>query len=226
MADVWLNDVWSVYFHDPADPSWTLDSYQRLGDVATVGDLWRMQLSIEPFVKSGMFFVMREHVFPCWDDKSNIEGGCVSVKVAARSAPAAWELLFKRAVGETLMADDDVWDALNGLSISPKRGFCILKLWLRDLASCTPDCFRPPPGYDGEVVVKSNIDNMQTYRQSSQARAPEARALRTLAGERAPGRPGIQGEPGRPGIQGEPGRTPGIQGEPGRSSSENTPQVA
>ena len=175
MSDVWLNDVWSVYFHDPGDASWTLDSYKRLGDVATVGDLWRMQLSIEPYVTSGMFFVMREHVFPCWDDKANIEGGCVSIKVAARSAPAAWELMLKRALGETLMAEDrggGGWEALNGISISPKRGFCIVKLWLRDLAACAPDCFRAPPGYDGEVVVRSNIDNMQAFTAGTQRGAP------------------------------------------------------
>lgn len=168
--DLWLNDVWSAYFHDPADASWTLDSYKRLGDVATVGDLWRTLLTVEPFVTSGMFFVMREHVFPCWDDKANIEGGCVSIKVPARAATAAWELMLKRAVGETLMADDGAWDALNGISISPKRGFCIIKLWLRDLeaAAAGPRCFRAPPGYDGEVVVRSNSDNMQAFTAGTQ----------------------------------------------------------
>ena len=177
---LWLNDVWSVYFHNPDDTSWTLDSYRRLGDLATVEDMWQMQLSIEPFVPTGMFFVMREHVFPCWDDRSNIEGGCVSIKVAARSAPAAWELMVKRAVGETLMADDTVWDELNGISISPKRGFCIIKLWIRGLEHCTPTCFRTPPGYSGDVVVRSNMENMNAFRLKTTttpaAPGPEAEA--------------------------------------------------
>ena len=115
--DVWLNDVWTIYFHDPADSSWTLDSYRRLGDIATVAEFWQMQETIAPSVTTGMFFAMREHVFPCWDDKSNIEGGCVSIKVSMRSVSAAWELLFKRAVGETMMADAGQWDMLNGISI-------------------------------------------------------------------------------------------------------------
>ena len=175
MSDVWLNDVWSVYFHDPADARWTLDSYKRLGDIATVQDLWRMHLTTEPYVTSGMFFVMREHVFPCWDDKANIEGCCLSVKIPLRLAASAWELTLKRALGETLMVAHDGWEALNGISISPKRGFCIIKLWLRDMEASKPPhpgdggcCFRVPPGYDGEVVLKSNMENMQAFTASTQ----------------------------------------------------------
>lgn len=158
--DKWLNDVWTVYFHDPSDPNWTLDSYRRLGDIATVADFWKLQLTIAPWVTTGMFFVMREHVFPCWDDKSNIEGGCVSIKVPEQSAASVWELLVKRALGETLMSVPAQWDLLNGLSISPKRGFCIIKVWIRELKCCTPTCFLTPEGYTGEVVIRSNIENM------------------------------------------------------------------
>ena len=34
----YLNDVWTLYFHTPDDPDWTLSSYVRLTDVSTVED--------------------------------------------------------------------------------------------------------------------------------------------------------------------------------------------
>ena len=158
----WLQDVWSFYFHDPDDPAWTLESYRRIGDAASVEDVWELQAAIAPHAASGMFFAMREHVFPCWDDKHNIEGGCLSIKVPIDAAPAAWELLLKRAVGETLVADPARWASLNGVSISPKRGFCIAKLWMADdTHSTTRAAFRLPDDYRGEVVYRSNRENMQ-----------------------------------------------------------------
>ena len=161
--DHWLHDVWTLYFHDPEDPDWTLESYHRLGDVATVEDFWELHGAVGEHASTGMFFLMREHVFPCWDDKTNIDGGCLSIKVPVDAAGAAWELLAKRAIGETLVVAPGAWASLNGVSISPKRGFCIAKLWMADERQRDRGAFRLPEDYRGEVVYRSNRDNMQTF---------------------------------------------------------------
>lgn len=159
----WLHDMWSYYFHDPEDPDWTLESYKRLGDAATLEDACEIHRAVAPHAACGMFFLMREHVFPCWDDKHNIGGGCLSIKIPVDAARAAWDLLVKRSIGETMVVDDDAWAKLNGVSISPKRGFCIAKLWLADEALTTRAAFRLPEDYRGEVVYRSNRENMQTF---------------------------------------------------------------
>lgn len=165
LTEEWLQDVWTFYFHDPDDASWTLESYRRLGDAASVGELWEMIGATAPHAHAGMFFVMREHVFPCWDDAHNIDGGCVSIKVPLEAARATWELLVKRALGETLVVPDDRWASLNGVSVSPKRGFCIFKLWMADTlgSACAWDRrhFRLPQEYVGDVVFRLNRENMQ-----------------------------------------------------------------
>jgi hypothetical protein len=181
----WLQDVWSFYVHSPDETSWTLESYHRLGDVSTVEDLRAMHRAVAPFAAHGMIFAMREHVFPCWDDKSNIDGGCLSLKVPLGAVAATWDLLVKRVAGETLGATAATpWDAVNGLSISPKRGFCIIKLWLRADAYPQPPAtapeataaaaaaasegarrigamFKLPAGYHGDLIFRSNRENMQ-----------------------------------------------------------------
>ncbi len=158
--ELWLEGVWSFYFHDPDDNDWTLESYKRLGDVSSVEEMWNVLRATTKHSQAGMFFVMREHVFPCWDDPSNIDGGCVSIKVPMDAVPATWEYLVKRALGETLVIDKTKWESLNGISISPKRGFCIFKLWMSD-AGWVRNNFLLPFDYKGEVVFRLNRENMQ-----------------------------------------------------------------
>jgi hypothetical protein len=159
----YLNDVWSFYFHDPEDNRWTMDSYKRLGDVASVQDLRDVMGATSLHAHSSMFFAMREHVFPCWDDANNIDGGCVSIKVPMEVAKDTWETVVKRALGETLVVDDGEWAMLNGVSISPKRGFCIVKLWMADTSEkwMTHSVLRLPEWYRGHIVFRINRDNMQ-----------------------------------------------------------------
>ena len=76
-----LNDIWSIYFHDPNDKDWTMKSYHHLSMLSTVDDFWVVHKAMQDKVADGMFFIMREYIFPCWDDPENKEGGCFSIKV-------------------------------------------------------------------------------------------------------------------------------------------------
>lgn len=178
-GDVWLDDVWTLYFHDPDDARWTLQSYERLADLSTLADYWDVHVPLLPLVPSGMFFLMRESIFPCWDDPANIDGGCVSIKVPADEVREAWDHLARRLLGETLArpvvgaggsAADDGAAALlvNGLSVSPKRNFCVIKIWLSDGRldeAAERGAIRAhlaiPPSYTGDVVYRRNRENIQ-----------------------------------------------------------------
>jgi hypothetical protein len=156
-----LHDVWTFRFHDPNDPNWNLNSYVRLADVATIDDFWSVHAAVRGSLCNGIYFVMREHVFPCWDDKHNVDGGCISIKVLKEDMLQCWEHLVMHLLGERLVADDGAWAVVNGISTSPKRYFCIIKLWLRDGSRTERRQFRLPPGYGGEVLYKSNIENIR-----------------------------------------------------------------
>jgi hypothetical protein len=176
--DGFLNDSWTFYFHDPANSSWTLDSYKRIGDASSIGDFLAMHTAINEFISYGMFFLMREHVFPCWDDKHNIDGGCISLKVNGDQVASVWDELAKRLIGETLLTNVDHWSHVNGISISPKRGFCIIKIWMskdyvHTLHDASAECksLRLPARYRGEIVFRSNRDNIQLDAAKTQAPA-------------------------------------------------------
>jgi hypothetical protein len=170
MGDTFLHDVWTYYFHDPDDANWTTESYHRLADVASVGDFWEVHNAVSKYLSRGMFFVMREHVYPCWDDPHNIRGGCLSIKVLKDELPAFWDHLLMHMLGENLVKgepsssvepSESRENLVNGLSVSPKRYFCIVKVWLAEGSPPDRSQYNMPPGYSGEVLYRSNMENIR-----------------------------------------------------------------
>nr|WRJ69546.1 eukaryotic initiation factor 4E [Oceanusvirus sp.] len=129
--ELFLDDVWSIYFHDPDDRDWTINSYKKIATVSSAEEFWGIHKMIRDYTNKGMFFIMREHVFPCWDDPTNIEGGCLSLMVPKDDVPQTWETYCVKMLTERLARDEKMSDIVNGMSISPKNDFCILKIWVR-----------------------------------------------------------------------------------------------
>ncbi len=160
--DTYLNDIWNVYFHDPFDIDWTDKSYIRLATVSSVEEFWENMTCMKPQVHKGIFFIMREYVFPCWDDPNNITGGCLSIKILKDHLADFWEDLCIKLLGETLLKEEkrEYWNLVNGISTSPKKHFCIIKIWLKDDTLASKDYFNIPNKYYGDILYRSNMDNI------------------------------------------------------------------
>lgn len=161
--ETYLNDVWCYYFHDPYDSNWTNESYKLLGTLSTVEEFWQHHMSLRNDASKGMFFVMRDYAFPCWDDAANVEGGCLSIKVLKEYVADFWEDICIKLLGETLLKEEhrDKWNTINGVSTSPKKHFCIIKIWVKDDTIDSKDFFDLIPGYYGEILFKLNKENIQ-----------------------------------------------------------------
>lgn len=161
--ETYLNDVWCYYFHDPYDTNWTNESYKLLGTLSTVEEFWQHQICLKNDVNKGMFFIMRDYVFPCWDDPSNLEGGCLSIKVLKDNVSEFWDDICMKMLGETLLKEEhrDKWNLVNGVSISPKKHFCIVKLWVKDSMFDCKSYFDILTTYYGDILFKLNKDNIQ-----------------------------------------------------------------
>jgi Eukaryotic initiation factor 4E len=162
--DIYLNDVWTMYFHDPNDSDWTTSSYINIGNISTIDDFWNHETHFQDQIHKGMFFLMREHVFPYWDDPSNINGGCFSIKVLKEDMGAFWKDVCMKLLGELLVKEGNAsWDVINGISTSPKKHFCIVKIWTKDASLSSIDTkkiFNIPSNYHGDLLYKSNMDNI------------------------------------------------------------------
>lgn len=158
----YLNDTWNVYFHDPFDINWTNQSYVLISSIGDITEFWQNMFSMKENLHKGMFFIMRDGVFPCWDDPSNINGGCLSIKILKDDVYPFWEDLCIKMLGETLIKTEfrDKWNVINGISTSPKKHFCIVKIWLRDNTLVDKNKFDISQSYYGDIIYKSNIDNI------------------------------------------------------------------
>ena len=172
MTELYTNDTWRLYFHDPYDVNWAMESYHPVGNMGTVQEYWQMWGPLKEKIQCGMFFFMREHIFPRWDDPCNIEGGCISIKILKQDMKAYWENLCTRLIGETIFIEGQRqlrWKRVNGISTSPKKSFCIIKIWLdcseQDLGNDYDKLFDIPRKYHGEMLFRLNkesIDKSET----------------------------------------------------------------
>lgn len=136
-----LNDNWNMYYHLPDDKQWDLNSYKYIAEnVSTLNELIAINEKIpEKIVKHCMLFVMRKGITPMWEDKNNRHGGCFSFKVINKQVYEVWKILSYSLCGETLCKDSSKSHLLNGITISPKKNFCIVKIWLKDCSMQDPD---------------------------------------------------------------------------------------
>jgi len=132
---------WNVYYHLPQDKKWDLSSYKLImSDIDTVEKVIAINESIpEHVVKYCMLFVMRDGITPMWEDPRNRNGGCFSFKVINKQVYGVWKTLFYAMCGETLFKNVANHEYVNGITISPKKNFCIVKIWLENCVVQEPE---------------------------------------------------------------------------------------
>jgi len=130
-----LNSNWCLWYHSIRDNNWNQSSYTNLYTINNIYDIKAMNDTIHKIhLQNGMFFLMRENIFPTWEDPDNRDGCCVSFKISGSGniLIEQWKFMVDRILTEDILIDKSKYDNLNGISISPKREFNILKIWLRN----------------------------------------------------------------------------------------------
>lgn len=123
-----LSDKWILWYHDIKDNNWLEDSYKKLYKITSLEDYWKVINTLKTPI-AGMFFIMRENVFPRWEDINNIDGGYWTFRISKKDSEYIWNKLFALLIGNTLTKNIDDIDEINGISISPKINNCIIKIW-------------------------------------------------------------------------------------------------
>jgi len=122
-----LQNTWVLYYHNPEDTDWSKESYTQVIAITTVEEFWALQKTLpEQCLQSGMFFIMKKGILPIWEDPHNKNGGCWSYKISLSDVHTTWKDLTLRLIIDKLCT---VPNLINGISISPKKGFCVIKIW-------------------------------------------------------------------------------------------------
>ena len=73
---------------------------------------------------------MKDGVAPMWEDPKNKNGGCFSYKVSNKNVYEVWRDLTYVLIGGTISSNSSFVNSVTGITISPKKNFCIVKIWL------------------------------------------------------------------------------------------------
>ena len=123
---------WTLYFHSPEETKWTLNTFISLGSMKTWRDYWTVIHALKvDTLADGMFFMMRDPSPPLWESHQNIRGGCYSIRCQKKDAPDAYMNLSIACMMDAMANDSE--NRINGITISPKRGFNIIKVWNTDV---------------------------------------------------------------------------------------------
>ena len=134
-----MSDKWSLWAHLPHDIDWSINSYKKIYTTSTVEETIAVTETMpDILVKNCMLFLMRDGIKPTWEDDKNRNGGCFSYKVSNKSVYETWKELTYVIVGNTVSSQSTFVNKVTGITISPKKNFCIIKIWMADCANQNP----------------------------------------------------------------------------------------
>jgi hypothetical protein len=135
-----LSTKYNIYYHLPNDKNWNFASYKLISSISTVEELVTINENIpDNIVKYCMLFVMKHGIAPMWEDPKNKGGGCFSYKIYNKTVVNIWKHVFYAFCGGTLMVDRENMKYVTGITISPKKNFCILKIWIENMKLQNPE---------------------------------------------------------------------------------------
>ena len=128
-----LSSNWTLWAHLPQDTDWSINSYKKIHTCLTVEETILLTETLpDNLVKNCMLFFMRENINPMWEDNNNRHGGCFAYKINNKNVYEVWRNISYLLVGETLSVNDNFVGNITGITISPKKSFCILKIWMKN----------------------------------------------------------------------------------------------
>ena len=134
-----LNDNWTLWAHLPHDIDWKLSSYKKILTIRSIEDILLLYKFLpDILIKNCMLFLMRNNIQPIWEDPKNRLGGCFSYKINNKIIISCWKNLSYLLLGETL-TESKLSGYVNGITISPKKNFCIIKIWMSTCDYQNPD---------------------------------------------------------------------------------------
>ena len=126
-----LNDKWSVWIHMNNDKNWAINSYKKIYCFDTLENSIKLIENLtNEILQKTMIFFMKNDINPIWEDPNNREGGCFCYKIDSNDVLNILKTLCYSVIGNSLTLDSEILSCINGISISSKKNFYIIKIWI------------------------------------------------------------------------------------------------
>ena len=122
---------WDIYYRLPTCVDWTIHGYTLFQKgIRTAEEIAYILSNMNEYMGVGcLWFIMKEGILPIWECAQNIDGGVFAFSI---SNVAEWKNVVYAMCGNTLFASDVPHADLNGISLLPKKGALVFKLWFRN----------------------------------------------------------------------------------------------
>jgi len=152
-----LSHNWEIYYHSATDMDWSLSKYEKIAGITSLHDMMAVMENIpENIIKYGMLFFMKHGIKPIYEDSRNKNGGYFSFKIYNKYVVTLWKQIVYSLCGDSIMKEKEMMKYVNGVSISPKRNFCILKIWMENASNQNPETIIDIPNLS-KVGVKFTL---------------------------------------------------------------------
>ena len=133
---------WVMWGHMPPQTNthesvevWTnINYYKQLYTFTSAEEVIALRNLLKPVNKlfsKYMLFIMLKNVQPIWEDPVNCNGGAFSYKISNTLVYDTFWTMVELLCGGTLGRNQAFTDDITGITVSPKKEFCILKIWCR-----------------------------------------------------------------------------------------------
>ena len=134
-----LSDNWTLWAHLPHNTDWSIKSYIPISTFTTIEETLGVTETLPSIlVENCMLFMMKEGIKPTWEDPRNRNGGCFSYKVSNKNVCKVWKDLTYVVAGSSISTNINFVTCVTGITISPKKNFCIIKIWMTDCNNQNP----------------------------------------------------------------------------------------
>ena len=123
-----LNDKWVLWCHDIKDSNWGKDSYIKVYSFDTIEDFWKLYKNLNS-IDNIMLFLMKDGIFPLWEDDKNRNGGAWLYKIKKNQNFDIWKNLSMSLVGGWITDDNQLYSDITGISINPHLFTSVVKIW-------------------------------------------------------------------------------------------------
>jgi len=146
-----LQNKWKLWAHLPNNNDWSINGYNNIYIFTTIEDTIAVTEYLpDILIKNCMLFIMKENILPMWEDSQNINGGSFSYKVLNKFVVNVWRNLTYVLVGNTISNNMSFVNCVTGITISPKKNFCIIKIWISNSDTI----------YQNPYLITCNIDHI------------------------------------------------------------------
>ena len=123
-----FKNTYNLWCHYEKD-NWNLDGYKKLYTISDAKSFWKLYNNWDNIggLLGKQFFLMKDDITPRWEDPSNINGGCWSLKLTFDDYKEIWEMLsILFVVDELTPIENDI----TGISICLKKNDkIVIKIW-------------------------------------------------------------------------------------------------